>query len=82
LRHEGVWELDVPLWFALIWWFFFFLDAAPSLFFLVFPLFGCFDLFMIGKFHQTRHEMVQRHSEFSLELSSSTPREIPALLEE
>jgi hypothetical protein len=37
---------------------------------------------MIDKFHQTRHEMVQRHSEFSLKLSSSAPREILTLLEE
>jgi hypothetical protein len=34
-------------------WLFVFLDVGPTILFFVFPLFlGCFDLFMIGKFHQ------------------------------
>ncbi len=47
-RQEGIQEFDVPWWFALFWWFF--LDMGPSFLFLVVPpLFGCFDLFMVGR---------------------------------
>jgi hypothetical protein len=46
------------------------------------PFLGVFDLFMMGRVHQTRHEMVQKPGEFSLKLSSSTPREIPTPLKE
>jgi hypothetical protein len=43
------------LWFAFLDGSFVFLAMGPSsLLFFVFPLFGCFDLFMIGRVHHLR----------------------------
>jgi hypothetical protein len=49
--RRGVQELDdVPWWFASLDGSFVFLDMGPSFFVLCIPtLFGCFDLFMIGR---------------------------------
>jgi hypothetical protein len=38
-----------PLWFAFLGDSFVFLDVGPSILFFVFPFFGCFGLFMIGR---------------------------------
>lgn len=42
------------LWFAFLDGSFVFLAMGPSLLFFVFPLFGCCDLFMIGRVHHLR----------------------------
>jgi hypothetical protein len=50
--QEGVWELDIPLWFALIGGSFVFLDVGPPILFLVFPLFlGALVFISLAGFH-------------------------------
>jgi hypothetical protein len=42
-------NLMFPLWFALLGRSYVSLDVGPSTLFIIFPFFGCFGLFMIGK---------------------------------
>jgi len=47
------------LWFVLLGGSFVFSDVSPSILFLVFPFFGCFDFFMIRKVSSLEHEIMK-----------------------
>jgi len=55
--ERGFGNLMFPLWFVLLGGSFVFLDMGPSILFLVFPLFWCFDLFMVGKVSSFWYEL-------------------------